>query len=166
MHKAHVKLCKGVSNDGQYHVVMNYYVTYSDFYFVLYRQRGERCSPSPLPRPSDPSTYRLNCVIDAGPSSHYKCKLKLCNMNYNLPKPIRYKHKCFIDAFLSCFSAVASPRSRRKAYNTAESRPCTEIAIVNNVRLNIRQNYYSDGRYRCQNIDISDTGVTTTGIDT
>ena len=46
-------------------------------------------------------------------------------MNYNLPKPIRPKYKCFIDAFWLCFSAVTSPRSRRKACNTAESRPCT-----------------------------------------
>ena len=40
MHKAHVKVCKNVSNDGQYHVVMNYDVAMSAF---IDRQRGERC---------------------------------------------------------------------------------------------------------------------------
>ena len=39
-----MKLCNGVSNDGQYHVVMNY-----DDGFILYHQRGKRFSPSPLP---------------------------------------------------------------------------------------------------------------------
>ena len=130
-----MKWCKDVSNDGQYHVRMNYDVHISAS--ILYRQRGERYSPSPLPRPSDHSAYCLNCAVDAGPSSHYKCKR---NKNYNLPKPISSQHKCFIDTFFSCFSVVASPRSLRKAYNTAESRPCTQIAIVSSVRLNIRQN--------------------------
>ena len=37
-------------------------------------------------------------------------------------------------------SAVTSPQSCRKAYNTAESRPCTQIATVSSVRLNIWQN--------------------------
>ena len=38
-----MKLCKNVSNDGQYHVDMNYDVGMSAF--ILDRQRGERCSP-------------------------------------------------------------------------------------------------------------------------
>ena len=75
-----------------------------------------------------PSAYRLNCAVDAGPSSRY-------NTNYNLPKPISSQHKWFIDAFFSCFSTVALPQSRRKACNTTESRPCTQIAIVSSVRL-------------------------------
>ena len=34
LRKAHVKLCNGVSNDSQYHVVMNSDVTYSSFYTI------------------------------------------------------------------------------------------------------------------------------------
>ena len=49
--KAHVKLYKCMSNDGQYHVVMSYDDSYISF--ILYRSRSEDCSPSPFPRPSD-----------------------------------------------------------------------------------------------------------------
>ena len=41
--------------------------------FVLYGLRGERCSPSPLPKPSNPSAYRLNCAFDSEWSVHDKC---------------------------------------------------------------------------------------------
>jgi len=49
MRKDHVKLCKGVSNDSQYHVVINYDAGMSAF--ISYHQNGESCSPSPLPQP-------------------------------------------------------------------------------------------------------------------
>ena len=57
-------------------------------------------------------------------------------MTYYLPKPISSQNKRFIDA---SFSPVASPLSRSKAYNTAESRSCIQTAIVSSVRINIRQ---------------------------
>ena len=71
MRKAHMKLCKNVSNDGQYHVVMNYDGMLA---FILDSQSGECCSPSSLPRTSNSSAYRLNCAVDVGKSSHYKIK--------------------------------------------------------------------------------------------
>ena len=43
---AHVKLCKNVSNDNQYHVAINYDDCMSAF--ILYRQRGEHCFPTSL----------------------------------------------------------------------------------------------------------------------
>ena len=43
-------------------------------------------------------------------------------------------HGCFLFEF----STAASPQSRRKVYNT-ESMSCTQIAIVSNVQLNLRQ---------------------------
>ena len=55
-----------------------------------------------------------------------------------LAKPISSQDKDFIDAFFSSFSAFASPLSRSKAYNTAES-SCIQIAIVSSVRINILQ---------------------------
>ena len=35
-----------------------------------------------------PNRYHLNCAVDTGWCSHYKCKINLCKTNYNLPKPI------------------------------------------------------------------------------
>ena len=52
----------GVSNDGQYRTMMFTYVI-----IILYCQRGEHYPPSPLPQPSNPSAYRLNCKVDARP---------------------------------------------------------------------------------------------------
>ena len=115
---------------------MNYDVGMSAF--ILDSQSGECCSPSPLPRTSNSSAYRLNYTVNMRRSSHYKRKLWLRNTTYYLPKPISSQDKHFIDAFFSSFSAFASPLSRSKAYNTAES-SCIQIAIVSSVRINIRQ---------------------------
>lgn len=58
-----------MSNDGQYLLWPFTYIS-----FLLHRQRGERCSPGHLPRPSDPNAYHFNCTVDVGRSSHCKCQ--------------------------------------------------------------------------------------------
>ena len=58
--------------------------------------------------------------------------------------------------YMHSLSAVVLPRSRKKAYNTAESRPCTQIAIVSSVRLNIWQNTRSDITAHGGNMEFSE----------
>ena len=69
-----------MSNDGQYHVVMT-------IIYVGYHQRGERCSPTSLPRPSTSSAYCFNCAVNAVPrqqrSSSDKPDLPTTNVSYN-----------------------------------------------------------------------------------
>ena len=45
-------------------------------HLVLYGPRHERCSPGPLPRPSNPSAYSLNYTVDTRQCSHHKRKIK------------------------------------------------------------------------------------------
>ena len=75
-----VQGCVTLRRQIEHHVVMNYDA-----------QSGEGSSPSPLPRPSDPSAYRLNCAVDTG---HLHATNVSYNMNYNLAKPIRIRQKC------------------------------------------------------------------------
>ena len=73
--QAHVKLCKDVSNDGLYHVVMNYDVQVG-FYIIS----PKRCMSITLLALclgllTPTLKYCWNCTVDTGRSSHYKCKL-------------------------------------------------------------------------------------------
>ena len=133
--------------------------------YVGYHQRGERCSPTSLPRPSTSSAYCFNCAVNAIPrrqcSSSDKPDLPTTNVSYNfinnlqLAKPISSQDKHFINAFFSSFSAVISPQSRRKAYDTTESRSCTQMSHCQQCTIKYQQciHKHHRTRYYAQTVD-------------
>ena len=118
----------GVSNDGLCHVVIRYDV------LLCCMAKGP---PRPLLRPSNPSTYCLNCAVNIGQCSRHKCKSYLCNTNYNSYAARFPLDDYFAVGFSMSLSAITLPQSRRKAYGTTESRSYTQIAIVNCVQINV-----------------------------
>ena len=69
----------------------------------------ECCSLSPVRLSTQ--VFIAWIVLSTQDGLHTTKLCKLCNTNYNLPKPICSQDISFIDAFFSSFNAVTSPQS-------------------------------------------------------